>query len=87
MGMLLTIIGAAVIGLAAWRSYTAVRLAIGPLVHDGEPTRTLVEASRPVHERARVRSFARGVTLSIGWLVVALYGLFLVSVGVSASGS
>ena len=87
MGMLLVTVGAAVIGLAAWRSYGAVRLAIGPLVHDGEPTRSLIEASRPVHERARIRSFARGLTLSIGWLIVALYGLVLVSVGLSASGS
>jgi hypothetical protein len=87
MGMVLMIVGAAVIGLAAWRSYLAVRLAIGPLVHDGEPTRTLIESSRPVYERTRVRSFARGLTLSIGWLIVALYGLFLIAVGMSAGGS
>jgi hypothetical protein len=85
MGVVLMAIGTAVVALAAWRSYAAVRLAIGPLVHDGDPTRALVDATRPVHERARVRGFARGLTLSIGWLIVALYGLFLVSVGMGAA--
>ena len=83
MGVVLIVIGAAVVGLAAWRSYVAVRLAIGPLVHDGDPTRALVDATRPIHERTRVRGFARGLTLSIGWLIVAFYGLFLVSVGMT----
>ncbi len=81
MGTILVAIGLAVVALAAWRGYVAVRLAVGPLVHDGDPTRTLIEAGRPIHERARIRSFARGVTLSIGWIIVAMYGLFLMAVG------
>lgn len=83
MGALLVAIGLAVIGLAAWRSYAAVRIAVGPLVHDGDPTRSLIDSTRPIHERSRIRSFARSVTLSIGWLIVALYGLFLVASGLS----
>jgi hypothetical protein len=78
-------IGLLLAGLAAWRSYAAVRLAVGPLVHDGEPTRSLIEASRPLHERSRVRSFTRHLTLSVGWLIVAGYGLFLVAVGMSGT--
>jgi len=81
--MVLVAIGIAVVALAAWRGYAAVRVAVGPLVHDGDPTRSLIEATRPIHERARIRSFARGVTLSIGWIIVAMYGLFLAAVGLA----
>jgi hypothetical protein len=83
VGTLLIVVGVGVVALAGWRGFAAVRVAVGPLVHDGDPTRSLIEATRPVHERSRVRSFARGLTLSIGWLIVALYGLFLVAVGMT----
>ena len=86
MATLLVVVGTAVVALAAWRGYAAARVAVGPLVHDGDPTRSLIEASRPIHERARIRSFARGVTLSIGWIVVATYGLFLLAVGLAGAG-
>ena len=48
-----------------------------PLVREGDPTRTLIDASRPVHARTRVRLMARNVVLAIAWLTVAMYGLFL----------
>ncbi len=81
MGILLALCGLTVVGIGVWRGYAAVREALGPLVHDGEPTRTAIEAAQPVYLRPRVRLFARRVGLSVGWLAVALYGLFLVSSG------
>jgi hypothetical protein len=53
------------------------REALGPVAHDGEPTRTAIEAARPVLQRARVRPFLRRVAASLAWLAVAMYGLFL----------
>lgn len=67
---------AAVIGV--YRSFVLAREALAPLVHDGEPTRTALEDARPIHERPRVRRMAALVATSVGWLVVAMYGLFLV---------
>ncbi len=64
---------------ATWRSYVAARAALGPLMHEGEPTRTALEAVQPLRARLRVRFIAGRVATSIGWLVLALYGLFLVS--------
>ena len=64
-------------------SYVAARGALGPLIHDGEPTRTAIEAARPLLARTRVRRVAGRVALSVGWLVVAMYGLFLLSVGLA----
>jgi hypothetical protein len=68
----------------AWglvRGYLAARIALSSLVGDGEPTRSLIESSRPVYARARVRATARRVASSVLWLTVAMYGLFLVTVG------
>jgi hypothetical protein len=81
MGIVLVLTGftAAVIG--AWRSYAMLRDALAPLVHGGEPTRTAIDAARPVYDRMRVRLFARRVMVSLGWLLVAFYGLFLLSSG------
>jgi hypothetical protein len=81
MGLLLVLSGLVVSALGTWRSYAAAREAIGPLVHDGEPTRSALEAARPIHARTRVRLFARRLALAVGWLLIALYGLFLLSVG------
>jgi hypothetical protein len=64
---------------AAWRSYVAARSALLPLVREGDPTRTLIEETQPVYTRSRVRIAVRNVAVSLGWLVVALYGLFLAS--------
>jgi hypothetical protein len=82
MPFLLVLTGLTAAAIGTWRSYGAARLALAPLVHLGEPTRTSLDAERPVHERSRVRLFARRVVLALAWLVVGFYGLFLVSVGV-----
>ena len=84
MPIVLTFCGLVAFGVGAWRGYVSVRQALAPLVHDGEPTRTAIEAARPVQDRFRVRLFVRRVTGSVGWLVVALYGLYLLSVGAAA---
>jgi len=64
------------------RGYLSARAALLPLTGDGEPTRGLIEASRPVYARTRVRTAARHAALAVVWLVVAMYGLYLATVGV-----
>jgi hypothetical protein len=81
MSAVLLLTGFAAIVIGTWRGYAAMRLALGPLIHDGDPTRTLIEAGRPVHLRSRVRSFARHLAIALGWLVLAMYGVLLASVG------
>jgi hypothetical protein len=83
MSVVLVLSGLAVIVVGTWRGFAAARLALGPLIHEGDPTRTLIEAGRPVFLRSRVRSFARHFVTALAWLAVALYGLFLTSVGTS----
>jgi len=70
---------ASAVGL--WRGYAAAREALGPIVHEGEPTRSLIERVQPLHRRPRVRLFARRALIATGWVVVALYGAFLATVG------
>ncbi len=67
----------------SWRGYLAARQAVLPLVREGDPTRTLIEATRPLHERSRVRLAARNVGVSLLWLGVAMYGLYLATVGMA----
>jgi hypothetical protein len=81
MGSLVVACGLIVLAVAAWRGYTVAREALGPVVHEGEPTRTAIESARPVHTRFRVRLFLRRVIAAVGWVVVALYGLFLAQAG------
>ena len=69
--------------LGTWRGYVHARAAVGPFVHEGDATRTLIDAGRPVYARIRVRLFASRVVAAIAWLAVAMYGLFLVSVAAS----
>ncbi len=71
--------GLAALAIGSWRGYLATRAAVAPLVHDGDPTRTAIEATRRVVDRPRVRLFARRLVVAIGWLAVAMYGLFLVT--------
>jgi hypothetical protein len=69
----------------AWglvRGYLSARSALLPMVTDGEPTRRLIEASKPVYARTRVRSSVRSAVFAVVWLTVAMYGLFLATVGV-----
>ena len=78
--------GLAAATYAARRSYVAARSAIAPLIREGDPTRTLIEGTRPVYTRSRVRIAVRNVAVSLGWLVVAMYGLFLASAGMALQG-
>jgi hypothetical protein len=71
--------GLAALAIGSWRGYLATRAAVAPLVHDGDPTRTAIEATRRVIDRPRFRLFARRLVVAIGWLAVAMYGLFLVT--------
>ena len=81
MGTVLILCGAIALVFGLGRGYVEARSALGPFMHEGEPTRTLVDAGRPVLERARVRLFLRRTAVAVGWLVVALYGLLLLSYG------
>jgi hypothetical protein len=79
MGWLLLSCGVVLIAVGIERSYGAARRAVSPLVHAGEPTRARLEAQRPFPFRPRVRTFVARATLSVAWLAIALYGLFLAS--------
>ena len=69
-----------------WRGYLAARGALVPLIRDGEPTRTRIEATRPFHSRTRVRVALRQVVIALLWLSIALYGMYLVTVGTAVRG-
>jgi hypothetical protein len=81
LSVVLVTSGLIVTAYGTWRGYVAARGAMLPLVRQGDPTRFLVEATRPVHERSRVRIAVRQVLLAVGWLSVALYGMYLATVG------
>ena len=86
-GLVLLRGGRVLVAWGTWRGYAAARAAILRLVGEGDPTRTLVEAStRPVHGRSRVRVMARHVVMALSWLMVAMYGLFLRRSGWRRSG-
>jgi hypothetical protein len=68
----------------AWRGYGAARAALAPLVRDGDPTRSLVDATRPAYARVRVRLAARNVVIAVAWLGIAMYGTYLATVGIEA---
>jgi hypothetical protein len=81
MGPTLLVCGVAAAVIGTFRSYGAARAAIGPLVHPGDATRTAVDRERPILARARVRLAVGRLGQAVVWLVVALYGLYLASVG------
>jgi hypothetical protein len=81
LAAVLVVSGLFAIAYGSWRGYVAARTAMLPLLREGDPTRTLIEAGRPLHARARVRLAVRQVLLAVGWLTVALYGLYLATVG------
>ena len=68
----------------AWRGYGAARAGLVPLLRNGDPTRSLVDATRPVHARVRVRLAARNIVTAVAWLGIAMYGMYLATVGVEA---
>ncbi len=83
MGGIIVLCGLIVVVIAGWRSYALAREALVPLAHvsDTDPTRRAIEAQQPLPMRPRVRRFARCVALSVIWLVVCFYGLYLVVAG------
>ena len=81
LGAVLLVSGLFATVYGTWRGYVAARAAMLPLVRDGETTRTLIDASRPLHERTRVRIAARRVLVAVAWLSVAMYGMYLATVG------
>lgn len=78
MQLLLGTCGIVAVAIGGWRSYVMAREALGPIAHEGDPTRTALEAGRPILARTRVRLFLRRVAISLAWLLVAGYGLYLV---------
>lgn len=83
VGVVLVVSGLVAVAYGSWRGYAAARSALVPLVRDGDPTRTLIEATRPLHARSRVRFAARQVMQAVLWLCVAMYGLYLLTVGLA----
>jgi hypothetical protein len=81
VGAVLVLAGLVLFVYATSRGFGAARAALVPLLTQGDPTRTLIDATRPLREQSRVRIAVRSVAISIGWIVVAGYGLFLASVG------
>jgi hypothetical protein len=84
LALVLILSGTFALGWGVVRGYLCARAALLPLTGEGEPTRGLIEASRPVYARTRIRTAARQAALAVVWLAVALYGLYLATVGVEA---
>ena len=81
IGGILLATGLAIAAYGVWRGYVAARSAILPLVREGDPTRSLIDATRPLHSRTRVRTAARNGAIALGWIAVSMYGVFLATVG------
>jgi hypothetical protein len=78
MGFLLILCGTVAALTGLYRGFVLAREAVAPLAHDGDPTRTAIEATRPFPVRPRVRRFFSRVFGAVAWLVVAMYGLYLI---------
>jgi hypothetical protein len=78
---ILLLSGFVAVTYGSWRGYSAARSALIPLRRDGDETRTRIESARPVHHRPRVRFAARHVVFALVWIVVAMYGVFLLTAG------
>jgi hypothetical protein len=85
MDLILVLAGASAVILGVWRGHAVAREAIGLFVTQGDETRRLIDAARPVHERSRVRRSVHAVSVAVAWLLVALYGLYLATVGFEAT--
>jgi hypothetical protein len=79
MAFILILCGSTGLTTGVYRSVILACEALGPIVHDGDPTRASIDATRPIHERERVRRVVARITGSLAWLVVAMYGLYLVA--------
>lgn len=83
VGAVLVVSGVFSLVYGSLRGYAAARSALVPVVREGDPTRTLIEASQPFRARARVRLAARNMLLAVLWLCVAMYGLYLALAGIA----
>ncbi len=79
MNFLLILCGTIAATIGLYRGFVLAREALAPLAHDGDPTRTAIEATRPFPARPRVRRFVSRVFGAVVWIAVAMYGLYLVS--------
>lgn len=86
VGAILLLCGLVAVASGGWRGYQAARAALIRLRRDGDETRSRIDATRPVHARAKVRGAARHVGLAMMWIVVALYGVYLVATGAAVLG-
>lgn len=84
--IVLVLTGCYALAFGLVRGYLCARAALVPLATAGEPTRALVESTKRVYARPRVRMAVRNVASALLWLAVAMYGLFLLSVGVAVLG-
>ncbi len=82
MGLVLAACGSMAAVIGTWRGYAVAREALAPLIHDGDPTRTAIDATRPLYGRIRVRLFVRRLAVSVAWVSIAMYGLYLLVVGI-----
>jgi len=81
VGAIILLSGFVGVTYGSWRGYAAARSALVPLLRDGDETRARIESARPVRERPRVRFAARHVLFALAWIVVAMYGVFLLTAG------
>jgi hypothetical protein len=86
MGLLLVTCGLVLAGAGTWSGYRNAREAVVPFVREGDPTRSAIDAARPVHERQAVRRALRSALLALGWLALAMYGLLLAQTGTVLGG-
>jgi hypothetical protein len=78
MAFLLILCGTIAATAGLYRAFNLAREALAPLAHEGDPTRTAIEATRPFPARPRVRRFVGRVLGAVAWLAVATYGLYLI---------
>lgn len=78
IALLLGLCGIVLAAAGLLRGYAVARQVIAPLIHQGDPTRAAIEALRPLPFRPKVRTVASRAVVSMGWLGVSLYGLYLV---------
>jgi hypothetical protein len=81
LAVILLASGLVALGYGSWRGYAAARAALLPLLRDGDETRALIDATRPVLDRTRIRQAARNVLVAVAWIGVAMYGLYLATLG------
>jgi hypothetical protein len=86
LALVLVCTGLAAMAAGTWYGYAAARSALVPFVREGDATRALVEAARPVHERTRVRAAARSLVAAVIWISIGLYGMYLLTVGLEVLG-